>query len=70
MYFDFRKMTFYFHGMKVLLSRDGADEVVAGSAVQAAQNRKRGPSLLDLERLRADEEYAAEQAAVASARSS
>ena len=42
--------------------------VVAGSAVQAAQNRKRGPSVL--ERLRADEEAAAQQAAVASARSS
>ena len=42
--------------------------VVVGSAVQAAQNRKRGPSVL--ERLRADEEAAAQQAAVASARSS
>jgi len=41
--------------------------VVPSSAVEAAQGRKRGPSVLD--RLRAEEQAAAEQAAAASARS-
>ena len=50
----------------VFFSRDDADErgsVGAGSSVQAAQDRKRGPSVLEW--LRAEEEAGAEQAAAA-----